>query len=185
MQVDSIIIDTSNVFLTLEELSSPSNGHNNDNQNDNNNRIILVNPSINPPLRLTLRLDNNPPSIEPSTSNEAEIVRPSNERGLRLSPLRNNEQIIDVGEASVAPEMIGSPSYHDPLGLQVSINSMRLSPRVSPDLDQDMLSHAWEILPRAISSQAMQISPRIESSLARQSPPRSVSLVAATGTDSN
>ena len=138
---------------TLKELSSPNNGHNNNNQNDNNNGIILVNPSVNPPLRLTLRLDNNPPSIEHCTSNEAEIVRLSNERGLRLSPLRNNEQIIDVGKASVGPEMMGSQSNRDPLGLQVPSNSMRLSPRVSPDLDQDILSDARKILPRHISSQ--------------------------------
>ena len=62
---------------TLDELSSPNNNH-----IDNNNGILLENPTIHPPLRLTLRLDNIPPSVEPNTSNEKGIVRPSNEGGL-------------------------------------------------------------------------------------------------------
>ena len=50
---------------TLDELSSPNN-----NGIDNDNGILLQNPTINSPLRLTLRLDNIPPSLEPNTSTE-------------------------------------------------------------------------------------------------------------------
>ena len=165
---------------TLDELSSPNN-----NCSDDNNGILLENPTINHPLRLTLRLDNIPPCLEPNTGTEEGIVRPSSQRELRLSPLRENNQIIGVGESSVYPEMLGSPSNPDPLGLQVSLGSIRLSPRVSPDLNQDTSSHAGEILPRPVSSHAGQVSPRLEASHAGSPPPRSVSLGAVSGTDSN
>ena len=111
---------------TLDELTSPSNDC-----NDNNNGIMLQNPIINDPLRLTLRQDNIPPSSEPNISTEDGIVRPLNKRKPQLSPIRENNssqasnnpflnnQIIGIGDSSVALEMLGSPSNPDPLGLQV------------------------------------------------------------------
>ena len=147
---------------TLDKLASPSNDC-----NDNNNRILLQNPIINNPLRLTLRLDNIPPTSEPNTSTEDGIVRPPNEKELQLSPIRENNssqasnnpflnnQIIGIGESSVALEMLGSPSNSDPLGLQVSLSSMGITPHVSPDLYQVTSSHAGQIPPRSESLTAV------------------------------